>query len=55
MMAAVAYEGICERAVKMVDEALPGLGTRERVYMEAGIAAGVTAAIQVFKESGLLK
>lgn len=54
-MATLAYEGICQRASKMVEEAFPGLDGYRRTLVEAGIAAGVTAAITAIKEAGLLK
>lgn len=54
-MASLVYEGICQRASKMVEEAFPGLSGYRRMLMEAGIVAGVTAAITALREAGLLK
>lgn len=54
-MASLAYDGICNRAMKMIDEEFPNAGNARRLWMEAGVAAGVTAAITTLLETGLLK
>lgn len=53
--AEAAYEKICDRALQMAMEAFPGLTTMQKALLEAGIAAGATAAIQTFVETGALK
>ena len=55
MMAETAYEGICARAMKMVEEAFPVLSPTQRLLVEAAIAAGVTTTITTFNEAGLFK
>ena len=55
MLAEAAYDKICDRAMKMAEEVLPPLSTTERLRVEAAIAAGVTATIQTFNETGLIK
>lgn len=55
MMASAAYEAICERAMKMVEQEFPDLDNQKRLWMEAGVAAGVTASITALREAGLLK
>lgn len=50
-----AYQAICDRASRMVDEALPVLSEMQRTCLEAGIAAGVTATIKTLSEAGVLK
>lgn len=52
-----AYQAICDRASKMVDEAteFPALDEMQRMCLEAGIAAGVTATIKTLSEAGVLK
>lgn len=54
-MAEATYNEICERAKKMAYVALPSLNEMQRLCLEAGIAAGVTAAINTFGEAGLFK
>lgn len=54
-MASLAYNGICNRAMKMIDEEFPGIDSRKRLWMEAAVAAGVTATIKTLTEAGLLK
>lgn len=57
LMAESVYQAICDRASKMADEAedLQGLTEMQRICLEAGIAAGVTATITTLSESGVLK
>ena len=55
MAAEAVYGKICDRAMKMAEEVLPPLSTTERLLVEAAIAAGVTATIQTFNETGLIK
>lgn len=54
-LAEAAYNEICDRASEMVEEAMPDLDPGQRVWIEAGIAAGVTSAIKTFGEAGLFK
>lgn len=54
-MASLAYDGICNRAMKMIDEEFPNLDNHKRLLMEAGVAVGVTATIKTLSEAGLLK
>lgn len=57
LLAEATYNEICNRAKKMAYEeaALPSLNEMQRLCLEAGIAAGVTAAIKTFGEAGLFK
>lgn len=52
-----AYQAICDRASKMADETegVQDLNEMERLCLEAGIAAGVTATIKTLSEAGVLK
>lgn len=49
------YNAICDRALKMSQEEFPDLSHAKRLWLEAGIAAGVTAAIQAFSDAGAFK
>jgi hypothetical protein len=56
MAAEAAYNQICDRAMKMVEEAFgSSVNPTQRLLLETGISAGVTAAIQTFGEAGLFK
>lgn len=55
MMAESMYEGICARAMGMVEEAFPNMDESRRLWAAAAIAAGVTAAITTIREAGLLR
>lgn len=46
------YNAICDRAVRMSQEEFPDLENAKRLWLEVGIAAGVTAAIQAFSDAG---
>jgi hypothetical protein len=54
MVAEAVYGKICDRAMKMVEEAFPEMDEFNRAWAEAAIAAAVTASIQTFSEAGLL-
>lgn len=55
-MAETVYNEICDRAWKMVvKETGLNFNEKQRVWIEAGIAAGVTTAIKTFGEAGLFK
>lgn len=54
LVAEAAYERICDRAKEMVKEALPNANEMQRICLEAGIAAGVTAALKTLHEAGVL-
>lgn len=53
-VASIMYDHICDRASNMAKVEFPELTNIQSLWVEVGIAAGVTATIKALTEAGLL-